>query len=74
MLAFEHEGPFVSQLKSSLAPGGRRRGRGLQPGQRLDQSCVGDSLQSEAQPPRLPLRRGLHWSPGRVLFDPHGDF
>lgn len=24
LLAFEHEGPFVSQLKSSLAPGGWR--------------------------------------------------
>lgn len=37
MPAFEHEGPFVFQLKSSLAPGGEEAGGRLclQPGQRL---------------------------------------
>lgn len=61
MLAFEHEGPFVFQLKSSLAPG--REGTGVGEGsvawseagpEAQAKAGMGDSFQRKT--PNLPAR------------------
>lgn len=63
MPAFEHEGPFVFQLKSSLAlgrGGGWGWGRVLSPGQKLGpetrtKPAVGDRFQNKT--PNVPASR-----------------
>lgn len=77
--AFEHEGPFVSQLKSSLAPGRRTRGCG-------DRNSVAWSEAWTRLRVRIAFRVRLLISvihlgtglslmaPGNILFDPTVNF